>query len=523
MKPEKVRGNTWKIDVPGDDETVLEKMAQIPGLRRHQAGWMEGPRCAVSVASKRMGGPEVKTHPVAVLVPSKLQLREYQQEGVSRLFDIMRLAGGALLADDMGLGKTRQSIATMNALNTKRIFVVCPGGVRETWREDLAKCGEEDVAVLGPATSRASKAEWKRAPAARWVITSYELSERAYAATYLDGAAVLPDALVMDEIHMLSGRKTFRTKRLQECAAQVNWRLGLTGTPFWNHPRDAWQLLDILLGRVFGSQWDFDLAYAGARLDSHGGWDNKHSTNEEEFKHRLSYYMVRRMKKDVLKELPGLTRQVVWVDAEQEATIAFHAAVLQRKSGSTSEAIESTLKGKMPEALRLAKELKQFLLFTWMKAHAQQMHKALEEGGTPCVLITGDVPDSKRKALVRLAATRQMGVVATIDAAGTGMDGLQHVASTGIFHALDWVPNKLAQAEARLHRLGQTAGVQWIYLAMKDSIDHRIVHSCLEKLDSWHKVMAGERGMSEAFGKESTSEDAEKEALRQLYAELPDE
>jgi SNF2 family DNA or RNA helicase len=123
--------------------------------------------------------------------------------------------------------------------------------------------------------------------------------------------------------------------------------------------------------------------------------------------------------------------------------------------------------------------------------------------------------------LVRDAVSRKVGVVATIDSVGTGIDGLQTSISVGIMHALDYVPIKMAQAEGRLDRIGQNLPVTWYYLAMKDSMDSLAIKSIVNKLDATRAIM----GQNEAKGLRDSLSDsssiANSEAsLRSLYESL---
>jgi SNF2 family DNA or RNA helicase len=241
---------------------------------------------------------------------------------------------------------------------------------------------------------------------------------------------------------------------------------------------------------------------------------------------RLSYLMIRRTREQVLKELPPLTRQVVWLPADKEAEAAFVKAAVHKSPGGTAAALQATLAGKVEAALDYAEQARQFVLFTWMKSHAHQMAKILaEQRDTPCVCITGDVPHKERQALVKLAESKQWGLVATIDSLYQGVN-LQGVAKVGIMHALDYVPIKMVQTEGRIHRMGQKDPVTWIYLAMKDSMDQLVVKTIVDKLDQWRATMGkdGSEGMKDTLGGNvnGAGADAEKAALRALYEGMSD-
>jgi SWI/SNF-related matrix-associated actin-dependent regulator 1 of chromatin subfamily A len=533
MKPQRLKGMTWGLPVENLwDDATANKLTHIPGLRVDMTkGRVEGYPDAVAVAAKRLGAMPTRPLEPALNPSEDPKLRPYQRMGIRQMAGIMQQMGGCLLADDMGLGKTVQAIKVAKVLVPDgRVMVVVPGSVRETWRDDLTKWGETDFAIVTPLATKADKAEWEKARTSRWVVCSYELADRTWDHAFGDAPA---DVLIVDEMHMVKGRsrgskRTQRADALETAAMQVQYKLGMTGTPIWDRPRDLWRQLRILFGSTFGSSWDFDHAYCGAFLDDHGALNNSGATRGDELKLRLSYYMVRREKKDVLKDLPPLTRQVIWVDPTTFAKSRFIAFQMSMAGASIHDAIESTLNGKMETVFELAKQLKKFVVFTWMKKHAREMAKVLtEQHDTPCVAITGDMTVAQRSQMIKVAIENGWGVVATIDSVGTGVDILKRVSSTAIVHAIDFVPQKMAQAEARLHRIGQENNVHIIYVAMKESIDTILVNTVVQKLDAVISVMGkASQGLRDELAANeggAGAEAAEQAALRAIYQEIAHE
>jgi SWI/SNF-related matrix-associated actin-dependent regulator 1 of chromatin subfamily A len=505
----------WALNT---SEDVAPGVFEIPGVKfdgmnSRFTGTIDG----IAAVAKILGSPELP--PKAVLsqidIELKKDLRDYQKGGVITLLGRLKQYGGAILADDVGLGKTRQTIETAENLGG-RTMVVCPAFVRETWRDEIQKWNAGTVAVLGPGTSKQTKKEWEDAKEAWWIITSYELADRAYDAGFTKG---VPTLLVMDEAHCLRGRFTQRNKRLTDIAAMARYRLALTGTPMWSRPRDFYALLAILLGRTFGSRGQFDLRYCGAHINQWGGWENKGATNTDELKLRLSYYMLRRTREDVLKELPSLTRQVVWVPPSKEAEQAFHHAIVSKTAGAVPAALQACLEAKIDAALDYAEQAKKFILFTYLKTHAHQMAKMLmEQRETPCVCITGDMTHAARKAAVTQAQSQGWGIVATIDSLWQGVN-LQGVANIGIMHTLDYVPVKMVQAEGRIHRMGQKLPVTWVYLACKDSMDALVIRTIVDKMDQLRQVMGADNGqeLRNSLNADVNGGGDEKAALRQIF------
>lgn len=528
--PTKTPSGKWVMQIDGPKAWAKISMPKIPGLTYNSNGSVIGRADAVAAACFRLGiEPPPKVSPsVGKAVAG---LREYQNEGINKLHKISSVIRGSLLADDMGLGKTVQAINYARLLGG-RVLVTAPAFVRETWREELRKWGEVSVAVLGPESTKADAREWADSHTKNWVVTSYDhrMVERAYAVAFPHGP---PEVLIMDEFHLLTGRGqdregTKRSKAVENIAKLCNYRLGTTGTPLWSRPRDLHRLLVILFGTsAFGSSWDFDHAYCGAKIDDHGGLDNKGISNADELALRLSYYMVRREKKDVLKELPSLTIQTHWCDPDTKATQAFRAFIQGGETafqGSVSAALEATLEGKISVAVELAKNAGRFVLFTHRKDHARRMHLQLLEAGVANECVTGELDTRARQRTIRLAESRGAGVVATIDSCGAGVN-MQGVASTGIIHAIPWVPAQLDQAVSRLHRMGQTQPVSWHVVAMKETIDAIVVEKVVARYDHYRKLLGGAGNLAVRDSLSSGidgagAEAAEKEALASLFEEF---
>lgn len=378
----------------------------------------------------------------------------------------------------MGLGKTVQTIAVWNSLRRPvPLLVVAPASVRRGWVREFKKWAELDVLLVETGKQA------KEVGNAKVVITSYELAKK------LD-VRFCPHMMVMDEAHLLRGRLASRSNFLLELSRVASYKMALTGTPIWSRPRDFWMLLKILFGYRFGTADQFDYAYCGAYTNQWGGKVNKGATRLDELKLRLSYAMLRRTKEQVASELPPMTREIRWVDATKPATKALEAAIL--KQLSFPDALNATLDAKIDVAVEAATSAGRFLLFTWQKRHAQLLHEKLTADGVECELITGDISHAEREAIVARATLNQCGIVATIDSTNAGVDGLQHIADTVIFHAIDYVPIKMAQAEARLHRIGQKNPVTVIYIAMTDSADQFVVETVVEKLDQWKATMGSD-------------------------------
>jgi SWI/SNF-related matrix-associated actin-dependent regulator 1 of chromatin subfamily A len=489
------RGREWVLKPIRENQ--FESLSEVPGLRL-VADEARGPIDAIAAACFRLGvqAPDPSGDGKAKLVIPP-NLYDFQKLGVKFVVERLLRFGGCILADDMGLGKTRQGAIVMKEL-CESTLVLCPASVRESWRKELKTLGVPDkkVAILGPPSDKFYDKEWEKASTAAWVVSSYDLADRAVMEAFVGRQ---PEGLVLDEAQLVRGRDSKRSALVDNIAGLVNYRLALSGTPMWDRPKDFYKILNILLPRSFGSPRAFDFVYCGAQEGEWGGYEAKGATRTEELKLRLAYYMLRREKREVASQLPKLSREVIWLPPEKAAHAAYIRSMASKSSDGTYHALRATLEAKIPAAVELACTARRFLLFSYEKSHVATLAKHIKAAGVPCEVVTGDLPTHERQRRITEAAAHGCGVVATIDSTSTGVDGLQHVASTGIFHALDWQPNKMAQAEGRLDRIGQKEPVQWKYLAMRDTMDEPVANLLIQKLDQWHALMGGNRDMRNAL------------------------
>lgn len=505
---------TWALDV---DEHDIPDLA-IPGLkaaRTHDGQpYVYGYIDAVAAACRVVGveAPEGPGAEVPNLLELTREARDYQRSGVARLYAIQAAAGGALLGDMMGLGKTYESILLARARQSRRVVIVTPGRARYTWLEELLKWGEsrESITLMLPKGAKGWKAERAKIASARWIITSYNL---------LGEIPSGPTSMLMvDECHEVKSVGAKRSQEVLSIARMVPCRLLISATPAWNVPKDWWFLLELAFPGRFGRKHDFEARYADGHQGTYG-WIAKGVSHADELRERLKFYMVRREKRDVAQELPSMTDVPIWLDADPHATQAMRAAALKVPGCSFYDALLATLEAKMPACVELAHSAKQFLLFTWQKVHAGIMARQLNEEGTPCVLLHGDMTDLARANAIALARSKAIGIVATIDSAGQSLN-LQGIASQGIMHYQDHVPFKMMQARSRLHRLGITEPVIWHHPLLKDSADEVVWRRSTSKLMAQEASMPAMQDAGTYREAMNASTVSDQEALAGYYAEM---
>lgn len=454
--------------------------------------------------------------PIPDALTGALPLRAYQREALGRLLG----QAGLLLALDMGLGKSLVAIAAGQLIGGP-VLIVAPAVALEVWPAELARW-------LGSACDLRVLRGRKEADPERlvgltrhsWVLTNYEALDyheryvevepgrrvqRAQAGAWLPLLSAVPwRVIVADEVHNLKKRKSKRTKALCELrsAAPRAVRLGLTGTPIHNRPRDLWSVLDWIKPGCWGHYWLFAQRYAGAH-EGDWGWEDTGASNQDELGYRLGWYMYRRTKAELAHLLPPKIRQIVPVqpvkadaDRLEQAIRAVYVAAADVHRRPTQQEIAAILAEYSqfkagPLAELLEGRSGRAVVFAARRdtvAALYQQHAA----GSHAYRITGEIPAEQRKQILDAWRVSEGGVLfATMGVAGLGID--LSAASTAIFVDLDPVPGTLLQCEDRLWRPPQTSTVVVYYLVLRGTSDERIARLVIAKLDAHQQILGSEQ------------------------------
>lgn len=430
-------------------------------------------------------------------------LRPYQQVGAGWLAAMGSSSGGALLADEMGIGKTHQAIGAADLLWVTRVAVIAPAIMGKPWRERINGFGDPRWAL----SSRVMSYEIAQAAMTGGRVKKPKTKfEKAFveAGNILWGVEPLapPQLLIIDEGHAYSNPKAKRTKDLMAWLSSLPTRpivIMLTGTPMTAELVDLWAPLTLIHPGRWGTWFQFAKRYAGGRFEEIEHVDRpvfkaEGRTNIPELKQRLQAVMLRRTKTDVKLELPPRTRTMVPIvlPVKIRNSLAKATQLLQwggdphtwkASVGSLLSSVESF---KVDAAVELAEEVLAAggkpLILTLRKATAEEIGNRLL-----CPVGTGDVVNSKRQALLSSALGA---AAATLDAVTVGIDLVGF--DTIIFTGLDWIPSKILQGEARLHRIGQLRPVTFYYLIGEGTIDEVVRERVLERLDTFAAAVGGD-------------------------------
>jgi superfamily II DNA or RNA helicase len=418
------------------------------------------------------------------------RLLPFQREGVRQA---LAWSGRVLLGDEMGLGKTIQSIAI--ALHYQAewpLLVLCPTSLSGSWADELERwCPHLLPGQINLVKSHHNGA-LQSAPVTiltYGLVTNGKEKERLAANVLVAGFKVV----IVDEAHYLKGRDTVRSKLLLPILSGARRCVMLTGTPALNRPVELFPLLATL--RPAQPEWKtyscFVNRYCDAKRTFFGGrrgLDVSGSSQEAELYGLLSrLLMVRRLKADVLTQLPAKRRQRALVTLAPQATRALDA--LRRKADAlpTGQSFDrQALLSKMVTELASAKvsavaeytleligSCDRLLFFAHHLCMLDGVEAAAASHGVRTLRIDGSTPSSERQAIVQkfegAPAGKPIIFILSVLAAGQGLTLTS--ASTVVFGELRWVPGELLQAEDRAHRIGQRSAVNVHYVCAKGTVD----------------------------------------------------
>jgi SWI/SNF-related matrix-associated actin-dependent regulator 1 of chromatin subfamily A len=325
--------------------------------------------------------------------------------------------------------------------------------------------------------------------------------------------AVQWDLIICDECHALKNETTGRTqqvfgggrKRLAPLRAK-RWAF-LTGTPILNKPRELWPLLKSIDPTGLGADKDkFAKRYCQAFwMEGRGLWWDGAGNLEELQAYMRSKFMIRRLKADVLKDLPAKRRQVIVLEPDKSLagdlkkelkTYEEHASELAGKDpialnfeGLSEIRKEIALK-KVPYVVEHLKEVLNEQDKVVVFGHHHEVTDALAAAfGSTSVVVDGRVPNEERqRAVDRFQSDSTCKIfIGGIQSAGVGLT--LTAASTVVFAELDWVPGNMSQAEDRCHRIGQKEQVLVQHIVLANSLDERMAETIIKKQEIIEKAL----------------------------------
>ncbi|XP_060786319.1 SWI/SNF-related matrix-associated actin-dependent regulator of chromatin subfamily A-like protein 1 isoform X2 [Neoarius graeffei] len=374
-------------------------------------------------------------------------LMPFQQDGVN--FAVSR-EGRLLLADDMGLGKTVQAIC-IAAYYRKEwpLLIVTPSSVRFTWAEALRRwlpsvaADSINVVVTGKDSLRSGLIN----------IISYDLLSKMGKQNLASPFGVL----IMDESHFLKNIKTARCKAALPLLKAAKRVILLSGTPAMSRPAELYTQILAVRPTLFPRFHDFGVRYCDAK-QLPWGWDYSGSSNLAELKLLLEEcLMLRRLKSDVLSQLPAKQRKVVTVTTDginSRTKAALSAAAKELAKGCHNKQQEKeallvffshTAEAKIRAILEYILDMlecgrEKFLVFAHHKRVINSITKELSDKGIGHIRIDGSTPSAERQQLCEKFQFSEQSCVAVLSITAANMGLTLHAADLVVFAELFWNP-----------------------------------------------------------------------------------
>lgn len=436
--------------------------------------------------------------------PKALQatLRSYQLSGLSWLSALSDAGFGGILADDMGLGKTIQALALLlreqEAGRAVRTLVVCPASLQLNWLSEAQKFTPSLScrALLGSAQERQTciQACMNGQDVPNILIASYDQLRR----DVQSYQGVTFTHILLDEAQNIKNAASLQAKAVKTLCAQH--RFAMTGTPIENRLSELWSIFDFLMPGYLYTYKKFKERFEApvVREADEQARENLHLM--------VAPFILRRMKKDVLSDLPEKVETMMTSEmtAEQSKLYAAYAAQLLSESegglGDGHEKIRMLAgltrlrqiccdprlclehyrggSGKLAQLLEVVRDAlsggHRILLFSQFTSMLELIAQALEDAGIAYLTLTGDTDKEERMELVGRFNEGDADVfLISLKAGGTG---LNLTGADVVIHYDPWW-NVAAQNQAtdRAYRIGQTKGVQVIRLIASGTVEERIV------------------------------------------------
>ena len=423
-------------------------------------------------------------------------LRKYQRDGYRWLRTLDGYGMGGILADDMGLGKTVQVLSYLLAMKesgqTLPSLIVCPASLVLNWQEECKKFTPQliCVAVDGDAAHRAELAkQWQNADL---VVTSYDLLRRDEE-RYAEQAFY---ACILDEAQAIKNHTTQKYKAV--CGVNSKVRFALTGTPVENRLGELWSIFSFLMPGYLPPYKTFCARFEKPIVQE----------EDKEALRRLNQltgpFILRRMKSEVLKELPPKTENLHRIELDEQQRKLYLAAVVDAREKLRAAKPEDKMavfavlmrlreiccdprlvadnwdggSAKLDACMELVTAAVEgghrILLFSQFTSMLELLAKRLDEAGVSHFTLQGSTPKPVRAELVRRFNSGEADVfLISLRAGGTG---LNLTAADIVIHYDPWW-NVAAQNQAtdRAYRIGQRNPVQVYKLIAQDTIEEKIV------------------------------------------------
>lgn len=370
----------------------------------------------------------------------RLPLLPHQKEGVEFILN----NSSAFVCDDMGMGKTRTVIEAMIQRSQFPILVICPSALKLNWRNEIARWVGIDLEIDNLEQDI--------------IITNYERMNK-----YKFEIQALPiKQLVLDESHSFKEERSKRTQLALAWSRKIPYKILISGTPMLNRPRELITQMEILNNiHKVGGREKFLEKYCNPRHSQYG-IDYSGCSDLQELHQTMNGIWLRRTKDDLENKLPTKTIvPIPIIELNQPAPTSFRdierydRAVLYKKLDASVDFIE-----------QLLERDEKVVVFV----HHKDIGKALNmKFPDASVIVGGQSPVHRQLNIDNFQLHDTQIIICSLQASAVGLT--LTASRCAVFIEYPWSPALLAQAQDRVHRLGQDKDVFIFYLYGQGSID----------------------------------------------------
>lgn len=447
-------------------------------------------------------------------IKTKQVLYKYQLLGIKKCIENN---GKLFHCDEMGLGKTIQTISTMSYFNKlenlKKILIVAPSFLRENWRNELLKWSDfEDKDIQVFYKTKQIVNNHNKIFIISYALLNLKINEFKNIKNEID-------FVVIDESHYIKNSKSKRFKSIHSIVQNVKHLMLLTGTPIVNRPNELFSQLSILKPDVFVDYYDFTDRYCDGHKD-YFSYNDVGSSCQLELNYILDSLMVRRLKQQVLSELPNKHRVTVYVESQNVSVlkqiktnigkikkITLDLSQMNSKANNKekykffernkliSETVRLTASAKLNAAIEHLKHSvssseDKIIYFAYHQVMLQFLEDCCNKNNIEYIRIDGNTNQEIRQQMVdsfRNSNSTTRVALLSIKACSAGLNFTP--VSRVVFTELTYEVATMLQAEDRINRIGALKTSTYEYLLCKDTLDNTIYNKIHQKFDNISNIV----------------------------------
>lgn len=439
----------------------------------------------------------------------KASLREYQISGFKWFKNLSKLGLGGILADEMGLGKTVQTIAFILSEVGKISLIIVPTSLLYNWKAEINKFAP----ILKVRIAHGTSFKYENLHECDVLLTTY--------ATLRNNIEIFKaikfDYCIIDEAQNIKNSSAKITTSVKKINAKI--KFALTGTPIENNLSELWSIFDFIMPDYLYSKDIFD-----KKLSS------DFERNFENLKLLIKPFILRRTKKEVIKDLPDKIEEKILVEMTPMQKLMYNSYIktvrdkLKNSNNKNTEIFSYLIKlrqicldpslvltdytggsGKFKIVIELLEEQiasnNKVLLFSQFTSVLKKISELFKESGIEYLYLDGSIPPKERINLTQKFNTSIKPIIFLISLKAGGT-GLNLTAASSVIHFDPWWnPAVENQATDRAHRIGQKNVVHVIKLIARETIEEKIVLLQESKKELIESVINGDLKNSDAINK----------------------